>query len=70
MVLAQQQTDQLNRIEKNRNEPTTVWSIHLQQSRKEHPMEKKVSSTNDVGKTGQPNAKDWNWITFLHQTQK
>ena len=33
----------LKKMEQNRkprNGPTTIWSIHLRQSRKEHPMEK------------------------------
>ena len=28
-----------------------------------------VSSINDVGKTGQPYGKKWNWITLLHHTK-
>ena len=30
---------------------------------------KRVSSTNGVGKIGQPHAEKWNWTTFLHITQ-
>ena len=29
-----------------------------------------VSSINGVGKAGQLHAREWNWITFLHDTQK
>ena len=29
-----------------------------------------VPSTNGAGKIGQLNAKEWNWTTFLHHTQK
>jgi len=29
-----------------------------------------VSSTNSVGKTGQQHAKEWNWTTYSHHTQK
>ena len=58
MVLAQKQAHRS--MEQNREPrigPSTLWSINLQQSRKEYPMEKKtVSSTNGVGKTGQPHA--------------
>ena len=32
--------------------------------------EKTVSSINDVGKTGQVHAKESNWTTFSHHTQK
>ena len=32
--------------------------------------ERTVSSINGVGKTGQPHAKEWNWITILHHMQK
>ena len=32
--------------------------------------EKTASSINGVGKTGQPHAKEWNWATVLHYTQK
>jgi len=40
---------------KPRNGPTMIWSIVLQQTMKEYPMRKKtVSSTNGVGKIGQP----------------
>ena len=32
--------------------------------------EKIVSSINSVGKTGQPHAKEWNYILLLYYTQK
>ena len=32
--------------------------------------ERRVSSTTCIGKIGQLCAKEWNWTTFLHQTQK
>ena len=31
-----------------------------------HSEERTVYSINDVGKTGQLNAKEWNWTTILH----
>ena len=43
---------------KPRNEPKTIWSIYLQQIKKGYPMEKKVSPTNGIGKTGQQHAKE------------
>jgi len=60
MVLAQKQTRRsMEQNRKPRNEPITIWSINLLQSRKEYPMGKKtVSSTNDVGKTGRQHAKE------------
>ena len=58
MVLAQKQTHRL--MEWNtelRNGPPTLWSTNLQQSRKKMSNGKKtVSSTNGVGKIGQPHA--------------
>ena len=42
MALAQRQTHRsMEQPRKHRNESTTVWSTHLQQSRKESPMEKR-----------------------------
>ena len=32
--------------------------------------EKTVSLINGVGKTGQSQAKEWNWTTIVHHTQK
>ena len=32
--------------------------------------EKAVSAVSAIGKTEQPHAKVWNWITILHGTQK
>ena len=54
MVLAQKQTHKpMEQNRKSKKGPTAIWSIHLQQSRKKYPMEKKiVSSTNGAGKTG------------------
>lgn len=58
--MAQKQTHRsVEQNRKPRNEPTSISSINLEQSRKEYPMEKKtVSSTNDIGKTGQQHAKE------------
>ena len=40
-------------------EPTTIWSVNLQQSREEYSMKKRqVSTINGVGKTGQQHAKE------------
>ena len=60
IVLAQKQTHRsMEQNRESRNEPSTLWSTNLQQSRKEYPMEKKtVSSTNGVGKIGQPHAEE------------
>ena len=52
IVLAQKQTNRS--MEQNRtprNGPTTIWPTDFQQSRKEYPWKKTVSSTNGVGKT-------------------
>ena len=61
MLPAQKQTYRsIEQSRKPRNEPTTIWSTNLRQSRKEYPVGKKaVSSTNGVGKTGQQHAKEF-----------
>ena len=44
MVQAQKQTHgSMEQNRKPRNGPIAMWSTHLQQSRKEHPMEKRQS---------------------------
>jgi len=73
MVLAQKETQRST--EQNRepkNEPTIIWSINLLQRRQEYAMGKKktVSSPNGIEKTRQLHAKELNWITFFHHTQK
>ena len=51
VILAQKQTHRLmEQNRKPRSGPTHVWPTNLQQSRKEYPMEKIVSSTNWLGK--------------------
>jgi len=59
MVLAQKQTHRsIKQNRKRRNEPIIMWPVNLRQSRKEYPMGKSFFSTNGVGKTGQPHAKE------------
>ena len=60
MVLAQKQTHRsMEQNREPRNGPSTLWATNLQQSRKDYPMEKRqVSSTNGVGKIGQPHAEE------------
>ena len=59
MVLAQKQTHKsMEQNRKPKNGPTTIWSTHLRQRKKEYPMEKRQSSTNDIGKTGQQHAEE------------
>ena len=60
MELAEKQTHRsMEQNREPRNGPSTLWSTKLQQSRKEYPVgEKTVSSTNGVGKFGQPHAEE------------
>lgn len=54
MILAQNQTHRsVEWKRETRNRPSTLWFTNLQQSREVYPMEKRVSSTNGVGKIGQ-----------------
>ena len=71
MVLAQKQTHRsMGQDREPTNGPTDVWPTHLQQSRKEYPVEKKISSANGVEQTAQQHAEELIWTTFLHRTQK
>ena len=71
MVLSQKETHR--RIEQNIESPEiNPWlsdQLFFNKGGKNMQWEK-VSSTNGVGKTGQPHAKEWNWTIFLHHTQK
>ena len=60
MVPAQKQTHRpMEQNRELRNGPSTLWATNLQQSRKDYPMEKRqVSSTNGVGKIGQPHVEE------------
>ena len=49
--------DQWNRIKKIRDKCTFIWSTDVNKGAKKSPKEKRVSSTNGVGKTGYPRAK-------------
>ena len=42
----------------------------MTQESKIYNEERPVSSINVVGKTGQPHAKEWNWMNILYHTQK
>ena len=53
-----------------RNKPIHIWSMNLWQRNQEYTMGKAVSSIDGAGKTGQSHAKEQNWITILHHTQK
>ena len=50
---------------------THIWSVNLQHRIKEYTMGENASSLiNGVGKTGQPQAKEWNGTPILHHQQK
>ena len=53
------------------NKPTHLWSSNLQQTSQEYTTgERIVSAINAAGKSGQLHAKESNWTTILHRTQK
>ena len=68
-VPTQKQTHKSMELNKElRNKLTRIWSINEQQRRQEYTMGKKTaSSTNDVRKSGQLHAEEWNWTIFLYQ---
>ena len=57
MVIAQKEAHRaMEQHREPRNGPSTLWSTHFQQSRKECPMEKRQPLQNGIGKIGQPHA--------------
>ena len=56
---------------KPRNKPTHIWPTDLQQKEpRRYNEERTVSLIHSVGKIGYPHAKECNWISILHHTQK
>ena len=71
MVLAQKRTHRL--MEQNREPrygPSALWATNLWQSRKKHPVEKRVSSINGAGKIEKLHAKEWKLTTLSYHTQR
>ena len=61
MVLAQKQKHRsMKQDTKSRGKPTHLWSTNLWQRRQGYTMEKRQSSINGAGKTGQLHVKEWN----------
>ena len=59
VVLAQKQTHRsMEQNTEPRGGPSTLWSTNIQQSRKNYPLEKTVSSINGAGKIGHPHAEE------------
>ena len=47
-----------------------MWTINIWQGSQEHSRERRVSSINGVGETGQAHVEEWNWISILHHSPK
>ena len=47
-----------------------IWLSNLWQVSQDYSVGKAKSLQKIAGKIGQPHAKEWNWTTLLHHTQK
>ena len=64
------QRDQWNRMESPEINPCMYTHVIFDKGTQAHNGEKTVSLINGFGKTGYPHAKEWNWTTLLHHSQK
>ena len=55
---------------KLRNKPSIYNQLIYHKRAKNTQWEKDSPLINDVGKTGQPHEKEWNWTIVLHHKQK
>ena len=62
--------DQQNKIESSEINPGMYVNYFSTKEPRMYNGERIVSSINGTGKTGQPHAKEWNWTSILHHTQK
>ena len=62
--------DQRNRRESPNIKPCIYRQLIFDKGTKNTQWRKHRLSKNVVGKPGYPHAKEWNWIPFLHHTQK
>ena len=63
--------DQWNRTQNPEIDPQQYGQLIFNKAGKNiHHRKRTISSANSIGKTGQPHAKERNWTTFFHHTQK